>query len=503
MSRLSFTLAASAMLVVRAFADDPATGSAAASKAAAAAAPAPIKIGSVTVTGSIRSRVESWDWFAPDNAQSQNAYTFSGNIFRLGFSQAHESWDWNLEFAVPFILGLPASPIAAGVQGQLGQGASYFAANNKTTNTGMIFAKQGYFRVKNLFGSPAQSIRVGRFEYSDGTETAPKNGTLAALKNTRISQRLIGPFGFTHVGRSFDGIHYVYNTPKNNFTFVGAVPTRGVFQTDGWGETNTAFGYAAYTKPWGSGTHTADTRVFALYYDDWRRITKTDSRPAAIRAKDLTNIRLQTYGAHSVHAFETASGTADLLLWGALQGGTWGTQTQHAHAVALEAGFQPKIAKPLKPWFRGGVFESSGDGNPNDGKHGTFFQALPTPRPFARFPFFNLMNNRDRMGAMILRPHPKWTVSSEFHALRLSNKNDFWYLGGGAFQPWTFGYTGRATNGALSLANLYDTNVEWRALKNFTVTGYYGFAQGRAVMQALYPKGKDGSLGYVEFTYKF
>ena len=132
----------------------------------------------------------------------------------------------------------------------------------------------------------------------------------------------------------------------------------------------------------------------------------------------------------------------------------------------------------------------SGDGNPNDNRHGTFFQVLPTPRPYARFPFFNMMNTEDRFGALVLRPHSKITVSSEFHSLRLSNANDLWYSGGGVFQPWTFGYTGRATSGRRSLGNLYDTSVEYRATRRVTFTGYVGYTQGLAAMEQIYPQGK-------------
>jgi hypothetical protein len=191
------------------------------------------------------------------------------------------------------------------------------------------------------------------------------------------------------------------------------------------------------------------------------------------------------------------------MVWGVMQTGKWGVQDHRAHAIDLEAGFQPKILPKIKPWFSAGFSDSSGDGNPNDSTHETFFQVLPTPRPFARFPFFNMMNNRDLFGIMILRPHSKVTVSSEFHALRLSNKNDLWYAGGGVFQPWTFGYNGRATGGAQSLANLYDTNVEYRMNPHLTLTGYFGYAQGRAAIQSIYPLGSDGSLGYAEVLYRF
>src|SRR5262249_11929885 len=141
--------------------------------------------------------------------------------------------------------------------------------------------------------------------------------------------------------------------------------------------------------------------------------------------------------------------------------------------------------------------------NPNDTTHNTFFQILPTPRPFARFPFFDLVNNRDFLAILTLRPHKQVTIASEFHAMRLSNRNDLWYLGGGAFQPWTFGYQGRAAGGPQSLANLHDISLEYRYKPNITFTGYFGFANGRAITQAIYPKNKDGKLGYVEMAYRF
>jgi len=71
------------------------------------------------------------------------------------------------------------------------------------------------------------------------------------------------------------------------------------------------------------------------------------------------------------------------------------------------------------------------------------------------------------------------------------------------FQPWTFGYTGRATAGRRSLGNLYDTSVEYRATRHVTLTGYFGFTQGLASMEQIYPKGKDGEFGYMEALLKF
>jgi hypothetical protein len=284
---------------------------------------------------------------------------------------------------------------------------------------------------------------------------------------------------------------------------VAAIPTRGVFQTDGWGWNRVGFGYAAYTHDWGRGRHSADTRFFVLEYDDWRHILKTDNRPMAVRLTDTENIRINTFGGHSLHAFDTAAGTLDALAWGAIQTGRWGVEQQRSFAYDLEGGFQPRILPRLKAWLRGGFSMGSGDKNPKDNVHGTFFQVLPTPRLYARFPFFNMMNTQDRFGILVLRPHPKITISSEFHSLRLSDPDDLWYSGGGAFQPWTFGYTGRNTSDRRSLANMYDTGVEYRVNRKITLTAYTGYAQGLAAMKEIYPRGKNGVLGYLEVLYRF
>lgn len=469
--------------------------------ATAQTAPDVIKLGSVTVTGTLRSRVYAWDWFQPAGTYD-NQYAYSGNVLRLNFAAKRGPVDLDGEIAIPFLLGLPDNATAAAPQGALGLGSNYYSANTNHPFSVMAFPKQLYARYH--FGAKeSQSLQVGRFEFNDASELAPKNVTLATLKRDRISQRLIGAFAWSDVGRSFDGLRYSWTQPgASDFTFLAATPTRGAFQTDGWGWNRVAFAYAAYTKEWGRGHHSADTRFFALDYDDFRHILKTDSRPVAIRRGDSENIHVQTWGGHSLHAVTTKSGTLDAVGWVAVQTGRWGTQTQRSWALDLEGGFQPAFLPRLKPWLRGGYTVGSGDSDPNDARHQTFFQVLPTPRPYARFPFFNMMNTEDAFAGLILRPHAKWTTSTEFHSLRLSNVNDLWYSGGGAFQPWTFGYNGRAASGRRSLGNLYDSGVEYRANRHATFTAYFGYAQGLAIMKTVYPTGKDGRFRYIEALFR-
>jgi hypothetical protein len=441
-----------------------------------------------------------WDWFEP--SAGDNTYSYSGNLFRFGFSQVSKRWEWNTEFAAPLLVGLPAYATAPAPQGALGLGSNYYTANNQR-NSGMIFPKQLYIKWKGLGAVEGGSVQLGRFEFNDGTELSPKNATLAALKAGRITQRLIGTFGWTDVGRSFDGARFSFTRGTHDVTAMAVTPTRGVFQTDGWGWNRAAFGYASYTHAWGKGKHSADTRAFFIEYGDWRRIVKTDNRPTAVRQGDLDSIRLETFGGHSLHAFTTKAGTFDLLGWIVLQTGRWGLQDHNAYAVDFEVGYQPAILPKLKPWIRGGITASSGDRDGGDGTHGTFFQLLPTPRPYARTPLYNMMNIQDTFGSLTVHPHAKVTISTEFHSLRLANANDLWYSGGGVFQPWTFGYVGRAVSGKRSLTNLYDISLEYRANKFAAFTGYYGYAQGLAVTRQIYPNGKEAMLGYVEALLRF
>lgn len=454
----------------------------------------------VEIHGSFRTRLEMWDWFG---AGEEGRYAFSGNILKVNFRQSGKHVGWLAELAAPILLGLPEDAQQPGSRGQLGLGGTYFAANQRNRNAAMVFPRQAYLHLHHLGKSERHAVRIGRFDFIDGTEAAPKNATLAALKRTRIHQRILGSFAWTHVGRSFDGAHYTYDTPNANLTVIGATPTRGVFQVDGWGWNKVAFGYGAYTRQYGSGARASELRVMTLAYTDWRDVLKTDNRPLPERSLDRERIQIGSYGGHLLHTEETAAGVIDLLAWGLVQSGSWGTLAHRAGAVAVEGGWQPAGLPALRPWLRLGYFRSTGDGNPNDGKHTTFFQLMPTPRPYARFPFFDLMNNEDIMLGLILRPHARVSVSSEAHVLNLSSRQDLWYLGGGVFQPWTFGYVGRPSFGNRGLANLYDVSVDVRVAKGLAMNFYYGRAMGRGVTRAIYPDDKNAQFGFVEATYTF
>jgi hypothetical protein len=444
-----------------------------------------------------RTRLQNWQWFeAPPQA---GTYSYVESLLRIGVAQSIHKIDWQLEVSQPAILGAPSnsiSPVTA--QGQLGLGATYYAANGNNSNAAAAFLKQGYLRYRFR---QDRNIRIGRFEFFDGQETAPKNTNLAWLQTNRIAQRLIGNFGFSTAQRSFDGLDAHFGKGTWDMTAMAARADQGVFNMNGNPELNVDVQYLALTKvQWNQ--HLL-WRAFALGYHDGRTgIAKTDNRPLATRKADHNNIRIGTYGGNFVALIPAAHGQFDVLGWGVLQIGRWGSLEQWSKAGTLEGGYQfLKVAS--SPWIRGGYFYGSGDTNASDNRHETFFQVLPTPWIYARFPFYNLMNNRDGFIQIVDRPSKRLDIRGDMHWLQLASKQDLWYQGGGAYDNNVFGYVGRPSNGNSSLATVLDITSSWQATKSVTMTFCYGHAGGKGTIASVYPAGHSAQYGYAEFTYRW
>ncbi|BCM89206.1 hypothetical protein IAD21_01050 [Abditibacteriota bacterium] len=476
-----------------------ATGGTPAAPARPQPAPRPfLTVGGFSFSGYLRSRYENLNYF---NAPGFNdSYGFTGSQLRLAAVRSTPKLDIQFDLQGTLLTGIPNDAVAPAPQGALGVGGNYYAANGG--QDGSVYVRQAFVRSKGLFGT-GSSARVGRFEYNDGLEIASKNPTLTWLKTQRIAQRLVGVFAYTHTGRAFDGGQLSLPVGKTgNFTTVVARPTTGVFSVksnDNVDGTGFVYGALSNSKP------TADMRFFGMAYQDVRpapKSVKVDNRPLAARQVDTNAIRVYTVGANYEKTLDSKSGTIDLLAWGALQGGEWGRLRQRANAFALEAGYQPKGSK-LRPWLRAGFYRASGDGNPNDRNHGTFFTPVTTPRLYARFPFYNQMNSQDAFAQLILRPNPKTNLRFEAHNLRLASSRDLWYQGGGAFTDGGFGFTGRPSNGNSSLGNLLDASFDYTIDPQTSVGLYYGYALGGKVIDAIYPSGGNATFGFVELTRRF
>ena len=440
-----------------------------------------------------RTRVDAWQWFAapPYN----NSYGYVESLLRFALAQRLHRWDWQLELSQPSILDAPddsISPVSA--QGQLGLGASYYAANTNS-NAAAAFLKQGFAR----FDGEDISLRAGRFEFIDGQETKPANSTIAWLQSDRIAHRLIGNFGFSNAQRSFDGLDAHYQGGGWNLTAMAARSDQGVFNMNGNPELNVDIQYLALTRA--DAKQHILWRAFGIGYHDGRTgLTKTDNRTLSARASDHKNIRIGTYGGDLLASLPAGAGQFDFIFWGAEQNGSWGLQDHKAGALAVEGGYQLSKA-PTAPWLRGGWFRSTGDNNTTDGTHNTFFQVLPTPRIYARLPFYNLMNSTDDFVQIIDKPVKRLTVRSDLHWLRLTSAHDLWYQGGGAFDNKVFGYVGRPSNNSHSLASVADISADWKTTKHIDLNLYYAYSQGKTVVAAIYPSDHNMQYGYVEFVY--
>ncbi len=444
-------------------------------------------IGGFGLSGYLRVRPESYDWFStPDR---DNDYTFTGYQLRLAGVKSTPKLDVQLDLQATALTTVPDNAV--------GIGALYKNANG--SRDGAISIKQGFVRFKGAVGA-GSAARIGRFEFNEGVELTNADPTLTFLKTQRIAQRLVGTFGFTNTGRSFDGINLSAPVGKNaNFTGVLARPTEGVFKLESNDNIDaTQFLYGAYSKPFTGG----EGRLFGLIYEDGREATggksiKTDNRPLPQRQADNDRIRTYTLGANAIKVLDTSGGKVDLLAWGALQGGDWGRLDHSANAFAVEAGYQPKNVK-LNPWLRVGYYRASGDGDALDGDHNTFHTPLPTPRLHARYPFYNLMNNTSAYAQLILRPNPKLQIRSEFQNLRLTNSNDLLYAGGGPFNDIGFGISGTPSRGQKRLGNLIDTSIDYK----FNAETSVGFYIGQVIDSKVFAD-PSSRFAFLEFTQKF
>jgi hypothetical protein len=458
---------------------------------------------SVTFTLSDRARGEFVDWFRPPDGiapAGAERYGFFANQLRAGVRVVLPHAQLTVEAQDTRLANLPDDATLPPPHGALGPGALYFL-NTRDTSQGETFLKQGFVTLRRR----GFTAKLGRFEYREGAETVPGDATLAFLKRARINERLVGTFDFTHVTRSFDGGLLAYDEPGWNATAMGLRPTRGGFEVSANRELDgvTLAGLALTAKrlPF-AGAPPADLRVFYLYFEDRRNEPlKVDNRALIARESDRDSIFVHTIGGHAVTAVEAGPGLLDGLVWAVAQGGEWGVLDHIAWAHAVELGYQLP-AVPAQPWLRIGYNGSSGDDDPTDGDHGTFFQVLPTARVYAQFPFFNLMNNQDVFAQLILHPHARVTLRTDYHWLSLTERRDLWYAGGGATNAKIFGFSGAPSGGHRELAHLVDLSLTVSLHQYVSLGVYYGHAFGRSVVRTSFADA-DADYGFAELTFRY
>ncbi len=467
----------------------------------------------LSVFASLRARGEFWDWF--EGTSGDSSYAYAATVAKLGLKWRQDLFDLHLEAQNTALMGLPDDASTPAPQGSFGLGPVYLS-HNRRRNDASVFLKQAYLTLKQL-GIPGLRLRGGRLSVAEGAEVMSKDPTIDWIKRMRVSQRLLGPFGWSHVGRSYDGFTLSWTRGAYNFTLHGSHPTQAGFDLAG----NKTIDdidilYASFNLTRPEFAKTTDARLFYIYYADGRNLQPTDNRPAIGRTGAVTagaswrpppdhrHLAINTGGGNLIHIVPTGAGPIDLMGWGVVQGGDWGRQDHHGWAFAVEAGWQPK-GLPWKPWFRIGYNRSSGDDDPSDSDHDTFFQMLPTARVYSFSTFYNLMNNEDIFFQLILRPLEGLVWRTDFHYIRVSEKNDLWYQGAGATlqdRQAGFGFVGRPVFGKRDLFQIIETSLSYNLNKHINVNAFFAHVFGDSIVDQIYPD-DSANFGYIETTLKF
>lgn len=458
--------------------------------------------GDIALFGSMLTRFEVWNWFEA-GADVENEYVDAFETLRLGLKYLHPRLQVVVEGQGTQFENLPGDAVAPAPRGALGTGATYFQHTGDRSATG-VFLKQLFLTVRDLLTPYQQGVdlTLGRFAYQEGLETLTGNAKLDWLKRVRGSERLLGPFGWSAFQRSFDGAQMKLDNQVLNWTTMVGHPTQGGFEEKA-GETIDTIGVLATSltlKPRG-WLENAVPRISYLRYEDQRNVSQRVDNVAASAPK--VDIAINTYTAELPLSYAAGAGEADLLGWVAIQEGDWYELDHRAFALALEGGCQWTQA-PWQPHLRAGWLYGSGDSDPGDGKHSTFFQVLPTARKFAQLPFYNLMNNSDLFVQGFVKPRKTVVLRADWHWLSLAERNDRWYSGAGATQErgQLFGFTGRASQGKRDLGHLVDLSVAYMPNPTLTAYAYYGHVFGAGVINAIYT-GRNADFLYLELEVKF
>ena len=400
------------------------------------------------------SRVEAWSFFEPPPEGGDPDYVLGSNRARLGVHVDARRISFEGSFQYAQLLGLPKNAFGPG---PLGPGAMYFFSA-ATPQAYQLYFKSMSVRIKDIV--PHLSLAVGRMPYHSG-------------EGTPFAGRLIGNAEWTPFERAFDGARLDYSTPEwaGHGSFV--MPTQGGFEESASptiGRLQLATGSIS----------TRGLSVFAHNYRDTRAVyARPDNTGIAVEAVD---INMQTIGASWSGSMVEA--------WGAIQRGRWYEQPHRAFSVSAEVGHQWR-GVAWRPAVHGGVLYATGDSDPNDDRHGTFFPMVPTTRPDVLGGTYAQMNLRDVYANVVLHPRDRLTVALDIHQLSLADRLDRWYSGTGAtqFDGGYFGFSTRRSTLRTGLGTLLQVSATSALKEQWMLKGSVAMVRGGDVVRRQF----DGS----------
>jgi hypothetical protein len=421
------------------------------------------------------TRVESWSFFQPAEGGGDPTYSLVANRATLGVRVTSRRLEIDGAFQYAQLLGLSERSLGPGA---LGSGGFYFFSAEAPAAYQLYF-KTLNMRVKDVL--PGLSIGVGRMGFSSGDESSSGNASIDDLKRRRIGSRMIGEFEWSVFQRSFDAVRLDAERRAWSANASLLFPTQGGYEESA-NLTISALKIlttSVTVKPSLLGTHEA--QLFAYHYRDHRDVrARPDNTLAGSRRADVS---LATFGASTVGSFQLGAGDADTVVWMAGQRGDWYGLDHRAFSAAIEGGYRLKSA--WRPWLRVGFLHASGDSDSLDGRHGTFFQMLPSIHRYSKSTTYALMNLRDAFAELAFEPNPRMSIRAELHRLSLAHGADRWYYGSGATSrdaPF-FGFTTHASGGGKRLGTLAELSADVSLKRPWSMNAYVGWMKGGEVVR--------------------
>jgi len=439
----------------------------------------------------LRFRNELWRTFEKQGEPTDRTYDF----FLLR-ARGFIDFDWeniNIHIMAQGVqaLNLPTNAAA-------GLGPLYFTASGNKTDPGNLQIAEAYLKIKDLNGF---YLRGGRIALDEGAEVLYQDAKIDWLIKNRLSERLIGNWDWTAVGRRFDGATLGYANSVFDLNLFGAYVTFGGFDIDDglWKDLDTVIvAGGSFTIKKGVLLPNTQFKIFNYFY--------FDDRTAAVELAGNA-LKINTIGANVVGAYFLGPGQMDLLLWFAFQFGKFGDLDQRAIALIAEAGYQ-LLDVPLKPWLRAGFALSTGDGDPDDSDNGTFYNMVPTNHKwYGQTDTVAFMNLITPYFELFLTPHKNLRFKVDGHLFWLASDDEFWISGSGPFNNDAFGYIFRepveGKDIERNLGGELGFTLNWTPIEflDFDI-GYYHWFGGKGV-RVVFDKRDDQDWFYVQSTIHF
>lgn len=377
-----------------------------------------------------------------------------------------------------------------------GPGLAYFNVSGGNTDPNSIHVRQLFVEV-----SPTENtgVKVGRQTLRMGTWVDYTGEEWRYIKKRRMGERLVGIVGWTNGTRAFDGIRGDIERAGHHVTGFAAQPTRGVLDVDGafkWLE-DVYVGGVEWTAPPGTLSEKLDFTAFFVGYGDDRINTAINNDTA-----------IYTLGGSLAGLFDLGPGKVDAFVWGAFQAGHFRegagnpTLDHLAGALLAEVGYRlPDVYG--QPWVRTGVNFGSGDGNPADGEHRTFFNLLPTNHGYyGLVDQLALQNLVDWFTEVQFKPIGKLSLSFFVHGFWLADSMDRRYFGSGAFTPNSLAYGSSPSQGSNNVGWETDIVLHYAVHRTTTLMVGYGQLFGGGVFGGT-PNNGDTQWGFAQIQFAY